>query len=159
MPSNPLHFLAIAFLKIKHRENFDTLSLLLSSTLVDLELLIQTLKGDPPTHGVFHSYLFLLTVYPLVLSFLITFVRSCPWRKIFISCFIGGVSHLFFDMWTHEYSSYILYPCVFQGKNPFFLGGLNQFIRGLVVLLALYSTSSWLIQLYQSGEILEVTGD
>jgi hypothetical protein len=58
-------------------------------------------------------------------------------------------------MWTHEYSSYILYPYVFPGKNPFFLGDLSPFIHGFVGLLAVYSTTSWLTQLYSKKEISE----
>jgi hypothetical protein len=166
MPANPLHFSAIVSLHFKWSRTFDVSALLYSSTLVDLEILYHLLVGGPTGHGVWHSYLFILTIYPLVLSFatygierkLEEVVRKIhkffrfsarqvkyPFKKIYLSCLFGGASHIFFDMWTHERSDYILFP--FYQKNPFWIGEWSIIIDALTILLSLYTFFLWVKQI------------
>ncbi|UCH69698.1 MAG: hypothetical protein JSV29_05450, partial [Candidatus Bathyarchaeota archaeon] len=71
MPANPFHFLAIAPLHFRRPENLDITALLFSSTSVDLELLYYFLTEKHMNHGLWHSYFFVLTIYPVVLSLIV----------------------------------------------------------------------------------------
>ena len=170
MPANPLHFLAIASLHFKRPESFDIIALLISSTFVDLELLYYLIVENHMRHGIWHSYFIVVTIYPIVLSLTIFLVnkklktvilrffslfRFYPkkvcysLKTIYFSCVIGGVSHIFFDMWTHEYSPYVLFPLV--GKNPFWIGDWSFVVLALVALLSVYSIILWIkgIKIYR----------
>lgn len=168
MPPTPLHFLAIAPLHLKKPETFDVTALLCSSTFVDFELLYFFLIGKPMYHGLWHSYFFVLTAYPVVLS-LIVYVaeRKCdktltivyrffrffpqkvryPFKTIFFCCLIGGVSHIFFDMWVHEFSRYLLFPFAISNENPFWIGEWSIIIFVFVSLLSLYTIFLWVKQM------------
>jgi hypothetical protein len=119
--------------------------------------------GKPTWHGFFHSYLFVLTIYPVVLSLIIylaerkfdrilldvyRFFRFYPrevkysFKTVYLSCLIGGVSHIFFDMWVHKTSPYILFPL--YNTNPFWTSEGEVFVYTLVVLLSLYSVYLWM---------------
>jgi hypothetical protein len=132
---------------------------------VDLELVFSLLLGGSLTHGVWHSYLFVLTVYPVAVSLFVYAVErwlertvfgvyrffrfypekvKYPFRTIYLCCLIGGVSHIFFDMWTHPVSSYILFPLV--EANPFWLGDWSNVVFALMVLLSFYTIYLWLRQ-------------
>ena len=163
MPANPLHFSTIAPLYFFRPETFDITALLWSSTLVDLELLYRLLIGEPMRHGLWHSYFFVLTIYPIILS-LVLFVMETRFEKtisgvyrafrffprkvryplgtIYLSSLVGGVSHIFLDMWVHENSAYVLFP--FYEGNPFWIGEWGIIIHGLVVLLSLYTVFLWI---------------
>ena len=163
MPANPLHFSTIAPLHFFWAETFDITALLWSSTLVDLELLYRLLIGEPMSHGLWHSYLFVLTIYPVVLS-LILFVMENRFEKtilgiyrafrffpdkvryslrtIYLSSLVGGVSHIFLDMWVHENSAYVLFP--FYEGNPFWIGEWDIVIYGLVILLSILTVFLWI---------------
>ena len=162
MPANPLHFLAIAPLHFKRPEAYDITALLYSSILVDLELLYSFLTGQTMTHGIWHSYLYVLTIYPLVLSLVVyalergfekTIVRihrffrlfpekvRYPLRTIYFNCLVGGTSHIFFDMWVHENSPYILFP--FYKGNPFWISEWSIAVYALVALLSIYTLLLW----------------
>ena len=166
MPATPLHFLAIAPLHFKRPENFDITALLCSSTFVDLELLYYFLTEKHMNHGLWHSYFFVLTIYPVVLSLIIyvterrldktifriyRFFRFFPkkmrysFKTIYFCCLIGGVSHIFFDMWTHEVSPYILFP--FYEENPFWIDEWSVIIFVLISLLSLYTVFLWIRQM------------
>ncbi|MDH5376523.1 MAG: DUF4184 family protein [Candidatus Bathyarchaeota archaeon] len=166
MPPTPLHFLAIAPLHFKRPETFDVTALLCSSTFVDLELLYLLLTGRPMIHGFWHSYFYVLTIYPVALSLMVyvaerrfdktilsvyRFFRFFPKKvrysvkTIYFCCLIGGVSHIFFDMWVHENSSYVLFP--FYEGNPFWIGEWSIIVFSLVVLLSLYTVFLWIRQL------------
>jgi len=166
LPPTPLHFLAIAPLHFKRPETFDVTALLCSSTFVDLELLYLLLIGRPMIHGFWHSYFYVLTIYPVVLSLMVyvaerrfdktilivyRFFRFFPkkvrysLKTIYFCCLIGGVSHIFFDMWVHENSSYVLFP--FYEGNPFWIGEWSIIVFSLVVLLSLYTVFLWIRQL------------
>lgn len=167
MPANPFHFLAIAPLHFRRPENFDITALLFSSTSVDLELLYYFLTEKHMNHGLWHSYFFVLTIYPVVLSLIVyvterkldktifrvyRFFRFFPkkvrysFKTIYLCCLIGGVSHIFFDMWTHETSPYILFP--FYEENPFWIGEWSIIIIVLVSLLSLYTVLLWIRQMH-----------
>lgn len=161
-----MHFSAIAPLYFKRPDSFDVTALLVSSTFVDLELLYYFLTENHMAHGIWHSYLFVLTLYPVVLSLIIyategrvektifsiyRFFRffpkkvKYPLKNIYLSCLIGGVSHLFFDMWTHESSPYVLFP--FYDENPFWIGEWGIItIYVLVSLLSFYTVFLWIRQ-------------
>jgi len=166
LPATPLHFLAIAPLHFSRPERFDITALLYSSTLVDLELLYLFLTENHTNHGFWHSYFFVMTIYPVVLSLFIfvsertlektifkvyRFFRffpkrvRYPFKTIYFCCLIGGVSHIFVDMWTHENSPYVLLPLYI--KNPFWIGEWSIVIQALVILLSLCTLFLWLRQI------------
>jgi len=166
LPPNPIHFSAIALSHFKRARYFDMMALLFSSTFVDLELLYSWLLGKPMYHGLWHSYLFVLTIYPFVLSIIIyamerrfektisrvyAFFKFFPrkvaysFNVIFLSCAFGGLSHIFLDMWVHENSNYVLFP--FYKGNPFWIGEYSFIIFALVGLLSLYSFILWFRQI------------
>ncbi len=172
MPVTPLHFLAIAPLHFRRPETFDIAALLCSSTLVDLEVLYSFFIEKHLNHGLWHSYFFVLTIYPVVLSLIVyvtermfskTIIRvygffsfypnkvKYPLKTIYFCCIIGGVSHIFFDMWTHEIFTYVLFP--FYRENPFWIGEWSIIIEVLVILLSLYMVFLWLrkIQIHRKA--------
>jgi hypothetical protein len=166
MPASPLHFLAVASLHFKWPERFDISALLFSSILIDLEFLFYLFTGQPIYHGVWHSYFFALTMFPVVLSFFTylierslcrviqkvhRFFRFYPERvkyplaTIYFSCLIGGFTHVFFDMWVHKVSPYVLFPfLVFNSSNPFWIGEYALWIHVGVGLLSLYTIYLWI---------------
>ena len=165
MPLSPLHFLAIAPLHFRWPNAFDITALFYSSMAVDLELVFSLLLGGSLTHGVWHSYLFVLTIYPVAVSLFVYAIERWlegtvfgvyrffrfypekvryPFRTIYLCCLVGGVSHIFFDMWTHPVSSYILFPLV--EANPFWLGDWSNVVFALMVLLSFYTIYLWLRQ-------------
>lgn len=164
MPANPLHFSAIAPLQRLRPETFDITALLYSSVLVDLELLYSFLIGRPMDHGIWHSYLFVTTIYPVVLCLIIyvmerrfektifsvyRFFRFYPskvsysLKAIYLSCLIGGISHIFFDMWTHENSAFVLFP--FYDGNPFWADEWSVIVQGAVILLSICTVFLWIM--------------
>lgn len=166
MPATLLHFSAIAPLHSKRPEKFDITALIYASTLVDLELLYSFLTENHLNHGLWHSYFFVLTIYPVVLSLVIYLAERSlektifdiygffkffpkkvkyPFKTIYLCCLFGGLSHIFFDMWTHENSPYVLFP--FYGKNPFWVGEWSIIIDALVILLSLYTVFLWIKQI------------
>ena len=162
MPANPLHFLAVLPLHLKNPGKFDALTLLVSSTFVDLEMVIMVLLGKPMTHGIMHSYVMIFTFYPFILSILIyTLFRrtkikmkkiydyvkfnqesiDLSFKQIYLNCLVGGVSHLFLDMWTHEYSIYLFYPIT--EVNPFWLGQASILVTSTTIMISIYSAILW----------------
>ena len=166
MPVTPLHFLAIAPLHFRRPNVFDITALFYSSMAVDLELLISFFIGGSLAHGVWHSYLFVLTIYPVAVGLFVYAVERWlegtvlriyhffrfypekvryPFKTVYVCCVVGGVSHIFFDMWTHQYSSDILFPIVTE--NPFWLGYWSNAVFALMVLLSLYTVFLWAKQM------------
>jgi hypothetical protein len=166
LPISPLHFLAIAPLHFKRPEKFDITALFYSSMSVDLELLYAFLVGGATNHGLWHSYFFVLTIYPVAVSLFVyaierslegtifgiyRFFKFFPekvkysFRTIYFSCLLGGVSHIFFDMWTHQVSSYVLFP--FAAQNPFWIGEWSDIIFALVIMLSFYTVFLWIRQM------------
>ena len=166
MPPTPLHFLSVAPLHFVKSGIFDITALLLSSTGIDLELLYLLLIGQPLYHGLWHSYFFALTIFPVAVSLVVfvaerkftkrlkgtyKFFRFSPsklkysFKTIYFSSLVGGASHIFFDMWTHRASSYLLYPFViFDAENPFWTGEYEVVIYISVTLLSIWSIYFWI---------------
>jgi hypothetical protein len=141
---------------------FDVTAFLVSSILVDLELLYSWLAVGSMNHGLWHSFLFVLTIYPAVLSvvlytierklekavlraygFFRVFPRTIayPFETVYSSCLIGGVSHVFFDALVHQNSSFVLFP--FYGGNPFWIGDWSIIVFAVISLLSVYAIFLW----------------
>jgi hypothetical protein len=166
LPPTPVHFFAVAPLHFVRSGIFDITALLISSTCIDLELLYLLLIGQPLYHGLWHSYFFALTIFPVAVSLVVfvverklptllegfyKFFRFSPsklkhsFKTIYLSSLIGGASHIFFDMWTHRVSSYILYPLtIFGSENPFWTGDYEVVVYISVALLSIYSIYIWI---------------
>ena len=134
-----------------------------SATIIDLEPLFYLLLGEYYFHHrIWHSYFFALVVFPILITLAVFLVErrfepklssaygalklKPPQTKyslpiIYLSCLIGGFSHIFFDMFTHQNLSYVLYP-LFDG-NPFYLGQARFIVEGLAVGLTVYSVYCW----------------
>jgi len=134
---------------------------------VDLEIFYTFLFGGSLAHGAWHSYLFVLTIYPVAVSLFVYavekwfegtifgvygFFRFYPekvrysFRTVYLCCLFGGVSHVFFDMWTHPISSYVLFPLVVE--NPFWVGEWTSYVVfALMVLFSLYAVFLWIRQM------------
>ena len=162
MPATPLHFLAVAFLHLKRPERFDLVALFFSAILLDLEPLYLILVGAVPDHQVWHSFLFVTTLYLVAVSagvwllenrFEGTIARTFSFFRldasnikrtpgaILLSSLVGGTSHVFFDMFTHEEMPYVVYPLSYG--NPFWLGAWDPVVGAFVVALSLYSLWIW----------------
>lgn len=165
VPATPLHFSAIAPLHFIRPESFDITAFFYSSLSVDLELLLGLLTSNTLAHGLWHSYFFVLTIYPVFASLFVYVVESrlekivfkvyrsfrffpskirYPFKTIYLCCLFGGLSHVFFDMWVHEYSPYVLFPLVTQ--NPFWIGEWSVVIDAVMILLSLCAVLLWLRQ-------------
>jgi hypothetical protein len=134
---------------------------------VDLELVYSLLFGGSLAHGVWHSYVFVLTVYPVAVGLFVYAIERWlegtvfgvyrffgfypekvryPFRTVYLCCLFGGVSHVFFDMWTHRVSSYVLFPLIVE--NPFWIGEWGSYIVfALMILLSLYAVYLWIRQM------------
>ena len=140
MPLPPVHGLAALSPYFKNKKLLDPLALEAGATFVDLESFVYILLGQSMDHQWFHSYLVALTIYPVLaglfvfcterflegnvrsayakLKFQTTQVKYAP-LTIYLCCLAGGLTHLLFDMWTHQNLPYIIYPI--QTGNPFFI--------------------------------------
>src|SRR4030067_137465 len=99
------------------------------ATIIDLESLYYWLLGDPLNHRIWHSYLFALVVFPVLITLALYFVerrfepklsstynllklKPTPAKYspyiIFLSCVIGGFSHAFLHLFTHQNLPYVL---------------------------------------------------
>jgi hypothetical protein len=163
MPLTPVHGLSVLFLYFKNKRGVDPLALVASATIVDLEPLYYVLSGEFLNHHmIWHGYAFALTVYPILISLAIyaverlfekqlwstyTALRLKPEKvrysllSVYLCCLIGGFSHIFFDMFTHENMPYVLYPLV--SGNPFYLGQASGIVELTVIALAFYSVYCW----------------
>ena len=162
MPLTPLHGLAVLFLYFKKKRIFDPLALVASAAIVDFEPLYYALTGAAFTHRIWHGYALTLTIYPILISLAVylaeRFFEKRLWSvysalrfkpdkvrysllTVYFCCLIGGLSHVFFDMFTHEIMPYVVYPLVFG--NPFYLGPASGIVELTVVALACYSVYCW----------------
>ena len=162
MPSPPVHALAVLFLFFKDNRRMDPLALAASATAIDLESLYYFLMGEPLDHRIWHSFAFTLTIYPVLIGLAVYFAERLlenklwpaysalrlkpdrvkyPLSSIYLCCLVGGLSHVFFDMFTHESMPYVTYP-LFYG-NPFYLGQARFIVEGVAVALAVYSVYCW----------------
>jgi hypothetical protein len=162
MPAPPVHALAVLFPYFKHKNWFDPLALAASATVIDLEMLYYFLLGEPLDHRIWHGFAFTLTVYPVLVGLSVYLVERLlekkllptyntlrlkpsrgryPLSSIYLCCLFGGLSHVFFDMFTHESMPYVLYPLLYG--NPFYLGQAKFIVEGVVVAFAVYSVYLW----------------
>ena len=157
-----VHGLAVLFPYFKYKSRVDPLALVASATIVDLEPLYYILIGQEWDHRMWHGYALTLTVYAVlvglavylaerflerrlwstytVLGFKPTRVRYSP-LTIYLCCLAGGFSHIFFDMFTHRFMPYVVYPLTYG--NPFYLGGARGIVEVAAVALAFYSLFCW----------------
>ena len=163
MPVTPLHGLALLFLYFKDKKRIDPLALTASATFVDLEPLYYFLIGEPLTHRIWHGYALALTAYPLLITIGAYCVENFfgrklysaysvlslepnlvkyPLRSIFFCSLVGGLSHIFFDMFTHEHMPYVIYPLAYG--NSFYIGQASVVVEFAVIVLAGYSCLRWL---------------
>jgi len=166
MPFTPFHGLALMFLHFRYSERIDLLAVLVSATFVDLEPLYYMLIGETIDHRIWHSILISLTVYPILVTLGVYLIESLftrrleqayrifklkpdrvkyPLSGIYVCSLIGGFSHIFFDMFTHESMPYVIYPLA--AGNPFYLGPASIIVEAAVILLAIYSCLLWTIAL------------
>jgi len=162
MPLTPLHGIAVLFLHFKDKKRIDPLALLASATLIDLEPLYYFLIREPLDHRILHGFALTLTIYPVLIGLAVYFVERLFENKlwsaynalrlkphqvkyslssIYLCCLVGGSSHVFFDMFTHESMSYVIYPLVFG--NPFYIGQASGVVEVTVVALTAYSVFCW----------------
>jgi hypothetical protein len=163
MPITPLHGLAFIFIYFKNKRRVDPLALMVSATFIDLEPLYYFLLGEPLDHRFWHGFTLALTVYPILLTFGVyvaerlfegklwtayNMVRlnpvqvKYPLLNIYGLSLLGGFSHVFLDMFTHEKMPYVLYP--FINGNPFYIGQASIIVEITVILLTIYSLNCWL---------------
>lgn len=163
MPLPPLHVTAFAWIYFKKKARIDLAALTLGATIPDVEPLIAIFAGLE-THVLFHSFLGAVLFSPLLAVFVWVLERRAervihfgyrvlrlqnPGRyafgSILLSCLFGWLSHVFFDMWTHETFRYVLFPMV--GENPFWFDyPIVQVVESFVLILSAYSILLWVRQ-------------
>lgn len=162
MPLTPFHGFSMLFLYFRNKRNIDPLALSASATFVDLEPLYYLLIGEPLDHQIWHGFALILTVYTILLAVAVYSVERFSETRllsaynilrlkppqvrysletIYICCLLGGFSHIFFDMFTHEHMPYVVYPLFFG--NPFYLGQASGIVEAAVIALTLYSVFCW----------------
>jgi len=163
MPLTPLHPLALMFLYFKDKRRIDPLALTVSASFIDLESFYYLLIGEPLDHRIWHGFALALTVYPILIALAVYIteqvfegrlrsaynaLRLKPIQaryslsKIYLCSLVGGASHVFFDMLTHENMPYVIYPLA--NGNPFYLGNASIIVESAVILLAIYSLFLWI---------------
>lgn len=151
------------FLYFKDKQRIDPLALTASATFIDLEPFYYTLLGENLDHRIWHSFALVLTVYPFLITIGVYIVEHLlnrrlhsiyntlglrqdrvvyPLLTIYLCSLIGGLSHVFFDMFTHKEMPYVVFPLA--NGNPFHLGSASITIELLVILLTAYSILRWL---------------
>ena len=162
MPITLLHGLAPLFLYFRDRRRIDPLALIVSGTFVDLEPLYYFLIGELLDHRIWHGFATSFTVYPILIAIGVFevehFFEGKLWsvynslrirpnqvrysmQSIYLCSLIGGMSHVFFDMFTHENMPYVIYPLA--NGNPFYTGQASMIVEIALVLLAIYSCLHW----------------
>lgn len=152
------HALSFMFLYFKDKRRFDPLALVVSSTFIDLEPLYYFLVMKPINHRALHGFALALTIYPVLVSlglyaveYLFTEKLQClygrlklgathvryPILTIYFCSLLGGFTHIFFDMFTHENMPYVVYPVAYG--NLFYLGKASVIVELIITLLAVYS--------------------
>jgi drug/metabolite transporter (DMT)-like permease len=163
MPITPLHGLAIMLLYFKDKRRIDPLALAVSSTFIDLEILYYFFLGEPLNHRMWHGFALALTVYPVLITFGVYMVEhffegklwyaynalrlkpnqvKYPLLSIYLCSIVGGFSHVFLDMFTHEIMPYVIYPLAYG--NPFYIGQASIIVDTAVLILAILFLHKWL---------------
>jgi len=172
MPFTPFHGLALMFLHFKYEKRIDLLAVVVSAAFVDFEPLYSMLVGESVGHRIWHGFLVSLTVYPVLVTLGVYIIEHLfagrlgltyrifrlgpdrvkyPLSGIYICSLIGGFSHVFFDMFTHETMPYVIYPLA--DGNPFYLGPASIIVEIAVILLAIYSCLHWLMRRTYSSSL------
>jgi hypothetical protein len=162
MPLTPLHGLAVLFPYFKNKRIIDPLALFASAAIVDLEPIYYFLLGEPLDHRIWHGFALTLTVYPVLIGLTVYLVEHLFENKlwstynalklkpekvkyslvsIYLCSLVGGFSHVFFDMFTHESMPYVIYPLA--SGNPFYIGQAAIVVEVAVVVLSIYSVFCW----------------
>jgi hypothetical protein len=163
MPLPPVHGLAVLSPYFKRKATFDPLALVASATFVDLEPLFYILVGQLNlTHQIWHGYLLVLTIYPVLVGLFVYSMERLLEGKIwsaynmlgfkpdrvkyspltiYLCCLAGGFSHLLFDMFTHQSLPYIIFPVV--SGNPFYLGYASGIVEAIALGFAVFSVFLW----------------
>ena len=162
MPLTPLHGLAVLFPYFKNKRIIDPLALFASAAIVDLEPVYYFLMGESLDHRIWHGFALTLTIYPVLIGLTVYIVERLfenrlwstynalkfkpekvkyPLVITYLCCLVGGFSHVFFDMFTHESMPYVIYPLVFG--NPFYIGQAAIVVEVAVVALSVYSVFCW----------------
>jgi len=163
LPLPPLHVTAVAWVYFKKKTRIDLAALALGATLPDIEPLIAIFAGLE-THVFFHSFLGAVLLSPFLAVFVCVLERRAKrvigfgyrflrlrnpgeygFRAVLLSCMSGWLSHVFFDMWTHETFRFVLFPIV--GENPFWFDyPIVQIVESIVLGLSAYSVLLWVRQ-------------
>ncbi len=163
MAPNPLHAVVLLIPYFKRPLAFDPLALIASSVAVDAEVIYTYFAGLASPHLFLHSFAVALTIYPVAISLLVYAIErrighrlamvyravgfegkvSYGFKTILGCSFLGGLSHMLIDMWTHPSSPYILWPFAYLPSNPFYLGEWSYAVDAIVVILSAYSLYLW----------------
>lgn len=163
LPLPPLHVTAVVWIYFKKKRRIDLAGLTIGATFPDIEPLIGIFLGLE-THVLFHSFLGAVLLSPILAVFVWVLERRAKrvvqsaygflrlrkpneyrFGAILLSCTLGWLSHVFFDMWTHELFRYVLFP--FVGDNPFWFDyPIVQIVEFVVLILSAYSIILWVRQ-------------
>lgn len=163
MAPNPLHALVLLPLYLKRPSAFDPAALVVSSVAIDLEVVFAYIMGYETPHLALHSFAVALTVYPLAISLMVYALErkggallgrvyrrarwgervAYPFRTVFACSLLGGLGHIFLDMWTHPVSPYLFWPFAYLPANPLYLGAWSVAVDGAAVLVGLYAVYLW----------------
>jgi len=163
MPITLFHGLALMFLYFKNKRRIDLLALMVSSTFIDFEVPYYFLLGEPLDHRLWHGFAASLSIYPILVTFgafmverwfepklwsVYNYMKLKPNQvrysllTMYLCSLVGGISHVFFDMFTHVNMPYVLYPLMYG--NPFYLGQISIIVEIDIILLTIYSCVLWL---------------
>ncbi len=163
MAPNPLHALVLLPLYFKRPDLFDPLALVISGVAIDLDVVYSYIMAYPSHHLALHSFVVAATIYPLVVSLLVYYLErragrrfawvygrirwgekvSYPFATIFACSLLGGLSHMFIDVWSHPVSPFIFWPFLYLPSNPLYLGVWSLAIDAAVVLVSVYALYLW----------------
>ncbi len=172
MPITPLHTLSILWISLKYPHTVDPLTIIISSVIIDIESVAGIILQKP--HGFWHSYLGAMLV-ALLLAVIISMVErrkerllnrifktfKLPFfpqygvRKIIVAAFLGSISHVLLDSFTHRNFVNIFFPFEIS-SNPFWLGfGFAWIVYGGTMVLSVYSILRWYIISKRKSQIQE----
>jgi hypothetical protein len=163
MAPNPLHAIVLLPLYFKRPDTFDPAALVISAIAVDLDVVYAYIMGYPSPHLALHSFVTVLTIYPMAISLFIYVLERkigrrlgriysklrwgekvvYPFRTIFACSVLGGLSHMLIDVWTHPVSPFIFWPFAYFPHNPLYLGVWSIAVNAFVVLLCAYALYLW----------------
>lgn len=155
------HFLSVAWVKFKTEEKIDLLTLLLSTTLIDIEPFVGMFTGT--YHGILHSFVGATVFSGLIAAILFILERerfslvylfyritrldgkqAYELKYVLMTSIFGGLSHVITDAFTHRNFPYVLFPATIS-SNPFWQGlEVGHTVQVITALLSLCSIYLWL---------------